>query len=73
MRVDCPGKQLRLSVKGDDGKTQILLVRDPGQFEIKSGESLACGVQKPRRVTVSFKAASAKGASAEATSLEFQR
>jgi hypothetical protein len=73
VRVDCPGKQLRLSVRDDDGKTQTLLVRDPSQFEIKSGESLACGVQKPRRVTVSFKPASSKGASAEATSLEFQR
>jgi hypothetical protein len=73
VRVECPGKQLRLSVKDDEGKTQTLLVLDPAQFEIKSGESLACGVQKPRRVIVSFKPASTKGAVRQATSLEFPR
>lgn len=72
-RVDCNGKQLRLSVKDDSGKTQVLLVPDTGQFEIKGGNTLACGAQKARRVIVSYKPP-AEGArnSGEATSLEFQ-
>ena len=40
------------------GKTLSLVVPDPKQFEIKGGDSLICGVQKPRRVTVSYKPAS---------------
>lgn len=76
-RVDCDGKQLRLTVKDDAGKTQILLVPDTEQFEIKGGNTLTCGAQKPRRVVVSYKPSqpgsqSARGSSAEATSLELQ-
>lgn len=81
MRVDCAGKQLRLSVRNDEGKTLTFLVPDPQQFEIKNGETLACGVQKQRRVTVSFKPAknpnpkqdATKAVSGEATGMEFQR
>jgi Tfp pilus assembly protein PilF len=79
LRVDCAGKQLRLSLKSDEGKTLSFLVPDPQQFEIKSGESLTCGVQKPRRVTVSYKPPknskqdAAKGVSGEATGMEFLR
>jgi Tfp pilus assembly protein PilF len=78
VRVDCAGKQLRLSVKNDEGQTLSLLVPDPQQFEIKGGESLICGVQKPRRVTVSYKPASKtpkdpKAVMGEATGMEFQR
>jgi tetratricopeptide (TPR) repeat protein len=74
VRVECTGKQLRLNVKNDDGQTVTLLVPDPKQLEIKGGESLICGAQKPRRVTVSYKPAS-KGSKkdAEATGIEFQR
>jgi hypothetical protein len=77
LRVDCVGKQLRLNVKDDGGKTQSLSVSDPGQFEIKGGESLVCGAQKARRVTVFYKSAaqgSKPGAKsgAEATGLEFE-
>jgi tetratricopeptide (TPR) repeat protein len=68
VRVDCAGKQLRLSVKNDDGQTVALVVPDPKQFEIKGGDSLICGAQKPRRVTVSY-----KPKSKEATAIEFQR
>jgi hypothetical protein len=57
VRVECTGKQLRLSVKNDDGQTLSLVVPNPQQFEIKGGDSLICGVQKPRRVTVSYKPA----------------
>jgi hypothetical protein len=77
MRVDCAGKQLRLTVKDDDNKMVTFLVPDPQQFEIKSGESLACGVQKPRRVTVTYKppakAPKPDAAKGEATGMEFQR
>ena len=79
VRVDCIGKQLRLSVKDDEGKSQSFAVPDPLQFEIKGGETLACGAQKPRRVTVSYKPSSqsakqgAKSVPAEATGLEFER
>jgi hypothetical protein len=80
VRVDCgAGKQLRLSLRNDEGKTLTFLVPDPQQFEIKSGESLTCGVQKLRRVTVSFKPPknpkqdAAKAISGEATGMEFQR
>jgi hypothetical protein len=75
VRVECTGKQLRLSVKNDAGNTVSLVVPDTKQFEIKGGETLVCGVQKPRRVVVSYKPAkTAKQAIAgEATGLEFQR
>jgi hypothetical protein len=79
VRVECNGKQLRLSVKNDEGQTIVLFVPNTQQFEITNGDSLACGVQKPRRVTVSYKPASktakpdAKAVAGEATGLEFQR
>jgi hypothetical protein len=85
VRVDCVGKQFRLSVKDDAGKTLVLAVPDPQQFEIKDGTTLTCGTQKPRRVTVSYKpppapspkpgapTAPAKVEPGEATSMEFVR
>jgi hypothetical protein len=86
VRVDCVGKQFRLSVKDDAGKTMVLAVPDPQQFEIKDGATLTCGAQKPRRVTVSYKPAApapspkpgaptapAKVEPGEATSMEFLR
>jgi hypothetical protein len=87
VRVDCVGKQFRLSVKDDAGKTVVLAVPDPQQFEIKDGATLTCGAQKPRRVTVSYKPAAAptpkpgppaasapaKAEPVEATSMEFLR
>jgi hypothetical protein len=72
-RVDCAGKQLKLAVKSDDGKVSTFLVPDTQQFEIKNGETLACGPQKPRRVTVSYKASKTKALSSEAVGLEFAR
>src|ERR1700691_5545362 len=39
VRVECTGKQLRLSVKNDDGQTLIFFVPNPKQFEIKGGDS----------------------------------
>jgi hypothetical protein len=79
LRVDCNGKQLRLSVKDDQGKTQSIAVPDTALFEIKGGETLVCGVQKARRVTVFYKSTSPQGKQgpqgtpAEATGMEFDR
>jgi hypothetical protein len=79
-RVDCSGKQVRLTLKNDDGKSATFLVPDTQQFEIKNGDSLTCGAQKPRRVIVSFKPGakapkpeSSKGLTGEATGMEFPR
>ena len=72
-RVDCNGKQIRLTVKEDQGKTEVFLVPDTAQFEIKDGATLTCGAQKNRRVIVSYKPGEAKGGAAEATRMEFAR
>jgi hypothetical protein len=77
-RVDCSGKQVRLSVKSDEGRTATFLVPDLQQFEIKSGETLTCGVQKPRRVIISVKPPdkdkpTAKSSTPEAIGMEFPR
>ena len=55
-QVDCLGKQARLSVEGDDHKIVKLLVLDPGQIAISGAgeQSLGCGVQKARRVTIEY-------------------
>lgn len=74
VRVDCIGKQIRLNVKDDGGKSQSFIVPDPLQFEIKDGETLACGAQKARRVTVSYKPPqTSKNSPPEAVALEFAR
>ena len=55
-QVDCLGKQARLLVEGEDRKIVKLLVTDPGQIAISGGgeQSLGCGVQKARRVTIEY-------------------
>jgi tetratricopeptide (TPR) repeat protein len=77
MRVDCAGKQLRLSLRRDDGQTVTLVVPDTQQLEIKSGETISCGAQKARHVTIAYKAASkadaAKGVTGEVISMDFAR
>lgn len=79
VRVECSGKQLRLSVKNDAGQTSTLSVPDSQQFEVKGADSLACGAQKPRRVVVSYRPAAKatkpdpKAVAGEATGIEFQR
>jgi len=74
VRVTCTGKQLRLEVKDDAGKTQSLQVSDPSQLVIQGGDgTLTCGVQKPRHVEVAYrKPKDAKGGVlGEATGIEF--
>ena len=55
-QVDCLGKQARLIIKADDGKTVRLLVRDASQIAIvgASQQALGCGRQKPRKISVEY-------------------
>ena len=74
MRVECIGKQLRLEVKDDAGKTLRLLVPDPSLVEMTGADpTVACGPQKPRAVRISYKPNKEKnGVSGEATRIEFR-
>jgi hypothetical protein len=78
-RVDCAGKQLRLTVKDEQGKILVLLVPDSSQFvTIGITGTLPCGVQKPQRVKVAWKPSSsppnskAAPIAGEATGMEFE-
>ncbi|HWE49676.1 MAG TPA: hypothetical protein VG273_07805, partial [Bryobacteraceae bacterium] len=74
VRVNCTGKQLRLEVKDDHGKTEAILISDPTQLVVQGGDGkLSCGAQKPVRVTVAYrKPKDAKGGViGEATGIEF--
>ena len=56
-QVDCLGKQLRVTVQGDDQKFTKLLIKDPGQVTLmgdSGSETLSCGPQKGRRVSVEY-------------------
>jgi len=55
-QVDCLGTRARLVIDGDDHKVTKLLITDPGKIAIAGGgnQTLGCGVQKPRRVTVEY-------------------
>ena len=75
VRVDCSGRLKKLTVKDDAGKSVVLAIADPAQFLVQGGDtSFACGAQKARRVTVSYKPGNemGKGISGEATGLEFK-
>jgi hypothetical protein len=74
VKVDCVGKTARLSVKDEQGNTQIFQVKDPTQLLMQGGDAtLSCGVQKPRKVRVAFKYSipPVKGVSGEAIGLDF--
>lgn len=75
-QVDCIGKQARLIVESDDRKTVRLLVRDPGQIMILGGgqQTLGCGAQKARRVTVEYfpKTDAGTATAGEVATIEFQ-
>jgi hypothetical protein len=75
-QVDCIGKQARLVIQGDDGKSVRLLVRDPAAIAVSgAGElTLGCGAQKPRRISVDYfpRANARLGTSGEAAVIEFQ-
>jgi len=75
-QVDCLGKQARLVVEAEDRKVMKLLVLDASQIAITGGgeQSLGCGVQKARHVTIEyFPKANARLATAgEVATIEFQ-
>jgi hypothetical protein len=76
-RLDCIGRQARISVKTADGKSVQLLIRDPSQIALAGGgeKSFGCGVQpRSRRVRVEYLAKSdAKlKTSGEVVSIEFR-
>ncbi len=55
-RLDCLGKQARMTIQVADAKTVQLLVADPSQIDMGGAEKgLACGPQKhPRQVVVRY-------------------
>jgi hypothetical protein len=55
-QIDCIGKQARLVMETENGKTLRLLVRNPSRVAIIGGgvENLGCGPQKRRRVRVEY-------------------
>jgi hypothetical protein len=75
-QVDCLGSQARLVVEGADRKLVKLLVTDPSKVAIlgNTEQTLGCGVQKPRRVTIEyFPKPNARLATAgEVATIEFQ-
>ena len=74
-RVDCVGKQLRLTVKETGGAVRVLSIADPSGINVKGGEvTFTCGVQKPRAVIVHYKPAadSAGGVFGQVTGIEYK-
>ena len=75
-RFDCIGKQAKLVLQSEDGKTVQLLVPDPAQILLVSGgeKALACGPQRPpRNVTVGYTPKLDKrfGTTGEVVNIEF--
>jgi hypothetical protein len=55
-QVDCLGAQMRLVVELESHMLLKLLVRDPGKITLMGSteQTLACGAQKPRDITVEY-------------------
>lgn len=75
-RVDCVGRQLRLVIETEDHKLTRLLVRDPSSLTVtgSADQKLACGVQKPRPVTVEYfaKRNAQLGTAGEVATIQFR-
>ena len=75
-QVDCLGSQARLVIQSAAGPIVKLLVSDPKQVAISGGgdQTLGCGVQKARRVSVEFfpKINAKLGTAGEVATIEFQ-
>jgi tetratricopeptide (TPR) repeat protein len=76
VRIDCLGNQARLTLQPNSGAALKLLVTDPGKIILSGGgeQSLGCGAQKPRRVTVDYwaKSNARLGTTGEVAMIEFQ-
>jgi hypothetical protein len=75
-QVDCFGSQARIVIEGADHKTVRLLVPDPSKLVVAgaSDQTLGCGTQKPRQVTVQYfpKTNARLATTGEAATIEFQ-
>ena len=75
-QVDCLGSQARLVIEGADRKLMRLLVPDPKTVAILGGgdQTLGCGPQKPRPVTVEYfpKTNARLSTAGEVATIEFQ-
>ena len=74
VRVECVGRELRLDVKDEVGKTLRLVVPDPSLVEMTGADpTVACGSRKPRPVRIGYRPNKEKSAiSGEATRIEFR-
>jgi tetratricopeptide (TPR) repeat protein len=72
-KVDCAGKQFRLTVKDTGGALQQLLITDLTRVSVK-GEALrfTCGVQKPRKVLIHYLPSTAAGVTGQVIGFEYQ-
>jgi hypothetical protein len=75
VRVIC-GRQSRLELRESDGRIERFAVGDLSHLQGPGGEfSIACGVQKAREVTISFRPAKASthsGVAGEVTAIELK-
>ena len=75
-RIDCLGTQARLTMQPSTGASVKLLITDPGKISVSGGgdQTLGCGVQKPRRVTIGYfpKPNPKLGTAGEVATIEFQ-
>ncbi len=72
-RVDCLGKQLKLSVKEDSGAVRTMLVADASGIDVKGGDmKFSCGVQKARAVAIRYKPSTVNGVFGEVTGIEYK-
>jgi len=77
-RIDCVGKQFRLSVKDAAGVVRVMLIADTSGIGVTGGEmKFSCGAQKPRAVVVRYKPApdradQAGGVFGQVTGIEFK-
>lgn len=74
-RVDCAGKQLKLSVKDASGAVRVVAIHDANGISVTGGSmKFSCGVQKPREVTIRYQPAkdAASGVLGEVTGFEYK-
>jgi hypothetical protein len=74
-QVECLGAQLRLTLRNPAGKALKLLIADPSKVFLSGGQqSLPCGAQKPRAVSIEYwaKPNARLGTAGEVATIDFQ-
>jgi hypothetical protein len=74
-QVDCLGGQMRLTLRNAAGKTLKLLIADPARVFLSGGQqSLACGAQNPRAVSIEYwaKPNARLGTAGDVATIDFQ-